>query len=372
LVRQVRELTVQALLGVEPGDSALLRVEVHEAFLRHLAACGLPPARIRHPPDLDRSTALEPFGWNAEAMELDLLSAHPTSHPPLDVVRRVNARSFGLEVERELEGGELSGSVVSSLTELEAFLAGAPADGGWVVKAEHGNSGMANRRIEASGLAPSDRRFVERRFSEDDRLVVEPWRERERDWCVVFEVPFDPAGLRIHETVCTRDGALIGALFDPAGCEAVPWAPALSEAAASVAHRLGACGYFGPACFDAFSWHRRDGLRLRRLADLNCRRSMSHAAHDCWRRIAPDRFLFYRFFNRRKLRLPDSLPATLEALGERRYHRGGRLGILLASPLQVGEGTLWWSPNKLAVAFVAVDRAGCFALERRFREDFEG
>jgi len=193
-------------------------------------------------------------------------------------------------------------------------------------------------------------------------MVVEPWLERERDWCVVFEVPFEAAALRIHEVTGTRDGALIGALFDPGGADCGAWSAELATMAERVASRLDDEGYFGPVCVDAFVWREGDRSRLRPLVDLNCRLSMSDGAHRLWQALAPERTLYYRFFNRRKFTIPSELAEALAALGPQRYDRDRRRGILLASPLRLG---------KLAVIFVGDGRAEIATLERWFRERFE-
>jgi hypothetical protein len=370
LVRQVRELSVQALLGASDRDSVLVRAEVPREFLAHLAESGLPVPRLLRHPEVDPVAHFRPFGWSAEAIELNRLHERPAEHPPLSSIRRVNSRSLALELEADLAPEGPSGTVVESPAELDAFLARAPAAIEWVVKSEHGHAGLANRRLGRPRLTPADRRFVDDRFAEDDRLVVEPWLARERDWCVVFDVPFDRSALRVHETLCTRDGALIGALFDPGG-DPGTWSEDLAATAERVASKLDAEGYFGAVCVDAFTWREGDRLRLRPFVDLNCRRSMSDGAYRLWRRWAPERTLYYRFFNRRKLSLPAELPRALAALGQHRYDRAERRGILLVSPLQLGAAAQTWRPGKVAVIFVADERSGVFELERWFRDRFE-
>jgi hypothetical protein len=241
----------------------------------------------------------------------------------------------------------------------------------WIVKSEHGNSGLANRRLEPGELSSADTTFVERRLVEDDRMVIEPWLERVGDWSVIFDVPFDPRTVRTHEVVCTAAGAFIGALFDEAS-QPVDLRARLIGHAAGIAERLSAEGYFGPVCVDALTWKERGELRLRPLVDLNCRHAMSDGAHRLRSRLAPDRVFYYRFFNRRKLRLPSDLAAFVAALGERRYRAETREGILLASPLRLDPGPKEWRPAKLAVIFVARDRQGVIELERWFRRRFEG
>lgn len=358
----MQELSLQALIGAEAGDAALIRTDVSDEFLDHLDRNGLPVPRVFAHPHSDPGSRFRPFGWSVEAIDLNRRHDEPAEHPSPQTIERVNSRSLALEIETELSAEGPAGRIVASLDELQAFLSAAPRPSEWVVKAEHGNSALANRRLRESRLCDADRRFVDGVLAEDDRLLVEPWLARERDWCVVFEVPFRAETLRIHEAFCTRDGALIGALFEPGGPEHCPWSDRLAELAGPVARRLSQAGYLGPACFDAFSWRDAAGLRLRVLADINCRHSMSEGAHRAWRQLAPERACYYRFFNRRKLDMPASLSAAVAALGELGYDRSRRRGILLASPPAFA---------KFAVIFIAENRTGIFALEAWFRERFE-
>jgi len=362
LKRQIRELSVQGLLGARAGDAALVLTEVADEFLHHLDACGIPVPRVLLHPDVDPSMRFRPFGWSVEAIELNQLHRLPADHPPLSVIRRVNSRSFALELERELFPESASGTVIDDIAALEALLSGASTTDEWIVKGEFGNAGLANRRMRAQGLSAADRRFVDRLLVENDRLVVEPWLPRERDWSVVFEVPLDSSTLRVHETTYTRDGALIGALLSSDGPENTPRVEELCDMAERVASRLEEEDYFGPVCVDAFSWRDGDSLRLRPFVDLNCRRSMSDGASRLRREIAPDRTFYYRFFNRRKLTLPDEIQPALAALGDRRYDPSRRLGVLLASPL---------GHAKLAVIFVAESRQQALAFETEFRARHE-
>jgi len=369
LVRQVRELSAQALIGAAADDAALLRVPVPEEFLDYLEQRGLETPRLLVHPEIDPDSYLRPFGWSAEAIELNRRHRRPEPHPAADCIARVNSRSFTLELEQEIAPHERLGRVIESRDELTAFLSRAAAASEWIIKSEHGNSGLANRRLRASTFSDADRRFVDGLFAEDDRLVIEPWLTRERDWCVVFDVPFVAATLRIHETTCTRDGALIGALFSDESD--LVWSAELTRAAERIASRLADAGYFGPVCLDAFSWHDGDRLRLRPLVDLNCRFSMSDGAWRLWRRIAPDRSLFYRFFNRRKLDLPSTLPQAVSALGDLHYDPQRRHGILFVSPLRFGTEEETWHPTKLALVFVAEHRTELLTLERNLRTKFE-
>jgi hypothetical protein len=370
LARQVRELSLQALLGAGSADAALIRAEIPEELIDHLHRCGIETPRLLTHPEIDPATELRPFGWSAEAIELNRRHDAPAPHPTPAAIRNVNARSFGRRLEEELSPDPPTGTVVETVEALATFLAAAPPGSEWIVKAEHGHSGLANRRMRGPRLTDVGRRFAGERLAEDDRLVVERWLPRERDYCTVFDVPFDPSRARVHETINTRDGALVGALFEPEPDDTVPGRELL-RVAERVAARLADVGYFGPVCTDAFTWHDGHRRRLRPLVDLNGRRAMSDCAYRLWRRLAPDSVLYYRFFNRRKLDLPERLAGTLDALGARALAPGRVPGILLASPLQARLDGIWRRPTKLAVIFVGATRDEVLGLESWFRRRFE-
>jgi hypothetical protein len=372
LARQIRELSVQSLLGAHAGDCALIRAQVPTNFLDYLTDSGIALPRLLSHPDIDPGTCFRPFGWSSEAIALNRRFQRAAKHPPLSVIRRVNSRSFARQLEVEISPAGPLATVVESREQLESFLGHAPATSAWVVKSEFGNAGLANRRLRRPGLSPADRRFVDERLAEDDRLVVEPWLSRERDWCMVFEVPFEASTFRLHETVYTSDGALIGALFDPDPIDLEPWSADLAATAERIAARLAGEGYFGPVCVDAFTWNGGERTRLRALVDLNCRLAMSDGAYRLWRRVAPEQTVYYRFFNRRKLDLPEELSRARALLEDRRYDRAARLGILFASPTELSLDGEPWRPGKLAVIFVGVDRQAVFTLEHWFRRRFEG
>ena len=152
IVRQVRELSAQALLGAQAGDAALVRAEIPQELPDHLAACGLPVPRLLVHPRIDPQSRLAPFGWSAEAIELNRLHHRPAEHPPLSTIRRVNSRSFALELEADLSPGGPPGTILEGREDFEAFLSRAPSASEWVIKAEHGNSGLANRRLRLPRL----------------------------------------------------------------------------------------------------------------------------------------------------------------------------------------------------------------------------
>jgi len=367
--KAVRAMSVHGLLLGGPGDAVLTRAGIPGDFLRYLEGQGIALPLLLRYPEIDRGMSLCPFGWSGEAIELNRNQRRPAPHPSLDLLRTVNSRGFSAALEREHFDGEDAGREFFSADDLARWLAKEPKrERGWVVKADHGNSGVGNRRLRRRKLGPDDRRFIDILLEEDDLVVVEPWRERVSDLCAVFtlERGGEMGPVRLHETVYTSDGALIGAIFEER-CGG-RWREPLEQAARIVAGELTGRGYFGPVCFDAFV-HRRDGRELLRpLADLNCRRPMSDAVRRFWREKTPDRVLFWRFFASRKLK-----PGTVEAVvvAADHFDPEKKQGVLLTSPWEIDLDQGPVRAPRLAAAFVAGDRAGAEALETSFRERYE-
>jgi hypothetical protein len=368
LQRAVGAMTVQGLLLGGAGDALLVRAGVPDSFVDYLGRQGIEaPKLLRHPPG-DPGMRLCPFGWNGEAIAINDGQRFPVPHPGLEVVRLVNSRVFSATLEKEHLAGEDGGTAFSSTDALAAWLASREdsADG-WVVKADHGNAALGNRRIRGRKLSRGDVLFVDGLLSEDGQAVVEPWRQRLSDLSAVFVLrpSGELEGLRFHETVCTGDGALIGAIFDQAGRE---WPEALHQTAEVVAAELSRRDYFGPVCFDAFTYRRGREQGLRTLVDLNCRRPVSDTVFRFWRDRLAGRTLLWRFFNTRRLR-----PDVEEVLtgGEEAYHPAGRRGTLLTSPRTIEIDCRPMAAPKLSVAFIGTGREEVLAMESAFRGRFE-
>jgi hypothetical protein len=330
----------------------------------------IPELTIR--PAIREDRLFTPFGWSRSAVELNKQYRNPAAHPDWTVVRRVNGRDFGAGLAHELDENNVT--AVSSLAELDGILATLPdrADG-WIVKANHGNAGLGNRRLRSRRLGDRDRRWIERLFEEDDLLLLEPWRRRELDLSVSFDLRPDGTIDRreIHEVVNTADGAFIGALFEPRPSGAEPWIEHLGTAASLVAARLHEHGYFGNVKVDAFVWKEDDRLRLRPLVDLNARSNISRSAWRLWVSWGRPAVLYWRFFTRGRLRLPDTHDELIRRIGDDRFDPGSRRGVLPTSPLWVEEDGNCRPLHKLGVLFVADTRPEVMAQERRFRDRFD-
>ena len=98
---------------------------------------------------------------------------------------------------------------------------------------------------------------------------------------------------------------------------------------------------------------------------------MSDSGYRLARRLSSECTSYYRFYNRRKLKLPDSTDELVRSLGARHYSRSKRCGLFIASPLSVTDGDRSWMPRKLAVLLVGKSRSDVLEMDRWFRERYE-
>ena len=367
--RQASEMPYHLLLFGTAGDSVLVDAAPDEKFLAYLERAGLPRPMTSVLPGYLPDAHFVPFGWNEEAAKIDLRYTRPTTHPPLDVVKRVNGRRFAAKLERELFEDDGILGIFDAPDEIEACISARPPEQEWLLKSEHGNAGFGNRRLRSSRLSRSDREVMRRLLAEDACVLVERWRRRVLDIATVFELDSDGTvrELYAYEVVNTADGAYIGSVFDRASKALEPWRSAVSGVALQVAERIAEEGYFGPVCLDHFVWSEGGDRRLRRLADLNARLQVSAPMLRLWRSWGADQVAYWRLAAARKLNLPTDYLELETALGEDAFDAASRRGALITSPFQVAGKRL----RRVGVLLVGDSRAEVDQVDRRFRERFE-
>ena len=369
---RISDLAWHALFLAEPGDSVLLPEPIPPDFTAYLDRMGIEVPAVTVEPDRGPGQQLSPFGWSGRTAELARRYDTPADHPNLEIVRRVNGRRFSARLEDELFRGCHTVSVLSDECELLDLLAALPAsETGWLLKAEHGNAGLGNRRLRAPILNDGDLKVVRRFFDDNEAVVLERWRRRLRDLCATFVVGRngEVLGFDLHEVVNTADGALIGDLFYSEPRELIDWRSAMAETVAAVSSRLSEEGYFGPACIDAFLWDDGGRVRLRRLVDLNARRGISAGASRLWRRIGGDGVGYWRFYSRRKLDLGDSYPEVERRFGPDAFDPDHGRGVLITAPLWLEPHRR--TPAKVAVLLIGRSRDEVLRMDRRLREVLE-
>jgi hypothetical protein len=198
---------------------------------------------------------------------------------PVDVVRRVNERTFATE----LAAGELEPTLLArSIAEVEVLVAQPGPTGRWRLKRGLGASGRGQRSVAAGALSAEDRGWLARSLR-GGAVHVEPEVRIEREVAVYGWAHRDGrvtlTGLR-GQTTDSRGGFLRCGRM---GVEdlGVIHARAFLETAERVGEALVRAGYHGPFGTDGYL-HRDPGgaLRVRALSEINARYCMGWDERD--------------------------------------------------------------------------------------------
>ncbi len=218
---------------------------------------------------------------------LERAGAAPESHPPLDVLRRVNSRAFASSLGATLPGA----AFVTALEVARATLRAAPPVGsGWRVKHAFGMAGR-NQRV-----------FTPTTMGEETEEMDEGALAFLRVGLAKGGVQIEPnvaieAEYAMHGMLAQGGSVILGALVrqrcDAHGAwlatEAIAVRGAMREEEGEVAERmteeartvtgaLAGAGYFGPFGVDGYTY--RDGagvLHLQPRSEINARYSMGFA-----------------------------------------------------------------------------------------------
>lgn len=201
---------------------------------------------------------------------LERVGADVEAHPPLEVLRRVNARSFTAALGVTLP----KAAFVNDRATAFAMLTGTTT---WRVKREHGMAGRGHRVIDAARRSAADDAFVLAGIAEGG-VQIEP--------NVPIVAEYGKHGM-IGKGEPLRIGTIVRQRCDARGVwiesEAIA-APTqherdidecLARQAKVAADALVAAGYFGPFGIDAFTYRGADGeVHLHPLSEINARYSM--------------------------------------------------------------------------------------------------
>jgi len=231
--------------------------------------------------DPERIRDLTPTAWSPTPRALALLAragAPPLDAPSVEVLHRVNERSFAREVRASLAE---PGFVKHRAVDLDEALAhlDRPTPNGWLVRRPFGAAGRGRRRIAAGAPSAAERAWLVASLRRG-ALVIEPWvsvtRELTRSGLVDHDGEVHVLPPCFQTT--TREGAWIETRSARRGEVGAEHDARLEEAAARAGEALAAAGYFGPYGIDAFLHRPLDGSASREvlnpLSEINARFTM--------------------------------------------------------------------------------------------------
>lgn len=235
---------------------------------------------------LPRETQLEPFavlpGTSAVADRFGLAG----SYPAMDIVRKVNTKSYSLEMRDRLQLDNV-GVVVDSVSSFYERGAQLLRRGPFLVKDEYGVSGKGNLLIESAGTLASIGRYLSAQAARGHRvrLVLEPYLSKSADFSCQFRIEEDGSVEVVSVQELDNSGQSFGTSRSPR--------PELMETLdkldyfrlmRGIGSLMHADGYHGDVCVDSMVLE--NGLAP--LVEINARKSMSLIKHAIDQHLARD------------------------------------------------------------------------------------
>ncbi len=322
-------------------DSLIVPEPPPEGFLEALAGQGLAPPRFVTDAGVGAAVRenprflFTPFGWNAEAVRRNAELPVPASHPDPGVVRRVNSREFGLELEQRLFPESACSAVFCAdrIALVRWLVAAQPGE--YVAKGNHAHAGIGQLRFRLPGDPIRLKASLSRLCSRHGGVVIELRQQVLREWGILFRIARDGSrsGVRVHRLLSGAQGGYDGALVLPGGDpDFAPYRESAMDAVDAVARALFREGYFGPVGLDMYA-HATDGTAgFRALVDINARMSMASPVHGLSVRF-PDRVVFYMHLSARISRRALGQVTKRKIIDEMSFDHSAQQGVIRLSPL---------------------------------------
>jgi len=317
------EMSVYALLAAGEDETAVCDAGVDDAYLEYLRGLSF-GADIMHG-DV-RYTKGMAWGWSERSLHrLESLGC-VCDHPPLETVKRVNNRAFGISVAKSISiahHGEVvndAGSINDIVKKVKFPI---------LVKPLHGSSGMGHRVI--ANPREADDVMIRILAENPSGVSVESLLNRIDDYAANFILGKDGSivNLTFHQSVTDNRGIFRGIkLFDNDDFLS-RWMSRIMKSVDAVAGALHDEGYSGHAGIDFFTFRDECGEEdIHALCEINARRTMGEVARACKRTLGGKHGMLRQ--------VPSARCGTREELqrsfGNFSYNADAKNGICVLSP----------------------------------------
>ncbi|HEY1405504.1 MAG TPA: hypothetical protein VF857_02740 [Spirochaetota bacterium] len=323
--RIAAEMSVYALLAAREDDLVSLDAIPEEQFFLYLKQNGFP---VRVADSVPPGLYGEPWGWSSSALaRFDSLSCL-SDHPPLEAVKKVNSRKFGIDVAKRL-GGIPSGEIADNRNEAISVIKRSAFP--LLVKPIHGNSGVGHFIVEHDEIPMKK---IDRIFSESSSgISIEPLLDRIDDYAANFFLEKDSTvtGLTYHQCIIDKRGLFRGIRLSEELIDSHVIGK-LSESVRVVSAALHEEGYFGHVGIDTFTYLRDGHIEIQPLCEINARRTMGEVARGCKQTLGGTYGILRQFS---RLNLPDTYRSVQDLLSPFEYDSRQKKGIFIASPLSL-------------------------------------
>jgi hypothetical protein len=286
-IRRNSELAFAWLAVARPGDVIVTEHLPDKSFPSTLARLNRQGVRFaRSTEKFDDDLIVTPWGWERRVIGWADSCGLNVESPTLNVIARTNSREFSFECEREFGCGLEGQAVCCTMEHVNDAVSSLDR---WLIKANFGASGR--ERIVGSGR-PADamQQWIEKRFSRDGAVFVEPYLDSVEEAGIQWELPrgsSPPELMGVVPLLSDDRGQYRGSVIPHGSDVPEQWRVSveISRRAAEYAQSL---GYFGPLGIDAMRYRDAAGkIHDRPLQDINARWTMGRLALG-WRDLIPE------------------------------------------------------------------------------------
>jgi hypothetical protein len=353
-------------------DRLLLDVQVPDEFWDYLDSLAIPYAPLLNDNDNPSDFSGTAWGWNDKSIDrFSSLGVH-CRHPDLQVVKKVNNRSFCASFNTANRTGVPGTRFCASMDEVRKAAGDLKNRFPLVAKPAFGGAGFGfaviNNPDAIEGISSDGTRKLLLRHG----CTIEPWCDRLHDVSSSCTIGNEGsiANLRHYRCFTNKHGSFYGVALGGATDPVIrKYRHDLDNTAALAVNALKNAGYTGPVSFDSFVY--RDAIsgneKLAAIIEINGRYIMSTIAHALYSAIGRDRSCCFRFLGRKRCSLPETYGECGSIIGKDRYDPQERKGIILLTPLRVAHGKIGVRPVRSAFFIVGLNSNEVMAMDERLK-----
>lgn len=356
-------------------DRTLLDVKVPDEYWNYLDSLALPYAPVLSSSDNPADFSGVAWGWNTKSADRFSSIGVRSHHPDLQVVKKVNNRSFCASFNAATNTGVPGTRFCTSMDDVRKAADDLKNRFPYVAKPAFGGAGFGFVTITAPDAIEGSASGGIQKLLLQHGCTIEPWCDRLHDIsssCIIRDIG-TAADLRHYRCFTNKRGSFYGlALGGETDTVIQKYQPDLENGAALAIDALKNAGYFGPVSFDSFVYRdtRSGEERLAGIIEINGRHIMSTIAYALHSSIGTDRSGFFRFLGRKICSLPARYEECRDRLGKDWYNPEERRGVIILTPLRVAHGKQWTRPVRSAFFIVGLNSDEVLAMDNRLRGVF--
>lgn len=340
LIKGASQIALLFPAATERSDSIISNINIKSDFYEYLSEnvgdCG----RLIEMKLINKDDNFLFWGWDKYSSKFTKEKLLSTSYPDYEVVAKVNSRNFCFNFNQITKTGIPDSNYCRNINELNLVIK-KYRDKSIVVKPDYGNAGYGFIRLTDGVLTKEYSTTLNDLFDKGNGVVVEEWLERTADISSGFILSNKGKVLKRwhHQTLCNSVGTYFANYVLNDDPLIKKYIAKLEQIIDSMAKELHHVGYYGPVGFDSFEYKTADGdIRFAPAIEINARMNVGMIARSILDKVSDNKPSFFRFISKKRHKLPGNYEDLKNILGDLKYDKDRKNGVILITPLRVDYG----------------------------------